>query len=348
MVKHHEQYMQRCIQLAQLGNGYVAPNPMVGCVIVYENKIIGEGYHHNYGEAHAEVNAINSVQNKSVLPQVTLYVNLEPCAHFGKTPPCADLIIANKIKTVVIGCSDSFDKVNGKGIEKLKAAGVEVITDVLKTEALDLNKRFFTYHNKKRPYLILKWAQSADGFIAPIQQNSDFEKTDTTWISNPLSRKLVHKWRSEEAAILIGTNTALTDNPTLNTRDWQGKSPLRIVLDNQLRLPNTLSIFKKDYATIIFNSIKNEELENLHFIKINFENALEEILKDLYQRQIQSIIIEGGSLLLNSFIEKGLWDEARIFKSKMSLNNGVKAPSVSGQNISSIQIENDVLEIIKP
>lgn len=338
MVKTHEQFMLRCIQLAQLGLGSVTPNPMVGCVIVYEGKIIGEGYHQNFGAAHAEVNAINSVQNKSALSHATLYVNLEPCAHFGKTPPCSDLIIQNKIKTVVIGCSDPFAEVNGKGIEKLKAAGIEVITEVLKTEALDLNKRFFTFHIKQRPYIILKWAQSADGFIASTDKNA------SQWISNTLSRKLVHKWRSEEAAILIGTNTALKDNPTLNTRDWLGKSPLRIVLDNQLRLPPTLSLFKNDYPTIIFNSIKNEEQTNLQFIKINFENVVLEVLKYLHQNQIQSVIIEGGSILLSSFIEAGLWDEARIFKSPIYLNNGVNAPKISGRLTKTFQIENDVLE----
>lgn len=336
----HENYMQRCLQLAELGLGNVAPNPMVGCVIVYEDKIIGEGYHHSFGAAHAEVNAINSVQNKAALSHATLYVNLEPCAHFGKTPPCADLIIRNKIKTVVIGCSDPFAEVNGKGIEKLKAAGIEVITDVLKTEALNLNKRFFTFHIKHRPYVILKWAKSSDGFISSSDKNAG------QWISNALSRKLVHKWRSEEAAILIGTNTALKDNPTLNTRDWHGKSPIRIVLDNQLRLPPTLSLFKNDYPTLIFNSIKNEEQTNLQFIKINFENVVLEVLKYLHQNQIQSVIVEGGSILLDSFIEAGLWDEARIFKSPVYLNNGVNAPKISGRLTNTFQIENDVLEVL--
>lgn len=340
MIKIHEHFMQRCIELAQLGLGNVAPNPMVGCVIVHEGKIIGEGFHHSFGEAHAEVNAINSVQNKSLLSQATLYVNLEPCAHFGKTPPCADLIIQNKIKTVVIGCSDPFAKVNGKGIEKLKAAGIEVITDVLKNDALELNKRFFTFHIKQRPYVILKWAQSTDGFIASADTKA------SQWISNKISRKLVHKWRSEEAAILIGTNTALKDNPTLNTRDWHGKSPLRIVLDNQLRLPKTLAVFNKDYPTLIFNSIKNEEQTNLQFIKINFENVVFEILKYLHQNQIQSVIVEGGSMILNSFINAGLWDEARIFKSQVNLNDGVKAPTISGRLTNTFQIENDILEVL--
>lgn len=340
MIKIHEHFMQRCIELAQLGLGNVAPNPMVGCVIVHEGKIIGEGFHHSFGEAHAEVNAINSVQNKSLLSQATLYVNLEPCAHFGKTPPCADLIIQNKIKTVVIGCSDPFAKVNGKGIEKLKAAGIEVITDVLKNDSLELNKRFFTFHIKQRPYVILKWAQSTDGFIASADTKA------SQWISNKISRKLVHKWRSEEAAILIGTNTALKDNPTLNTRDWHGKSPLRIVLDNQLRLPKTLAVFKKDYPTLTFNAIKNEEQTNLQFIKINFENVVFEILKYLHQNQIQSVIVEGGSMILNSFINDGLWDEARIFKSQVNLNDGVKAPTISGRLTNTFQIENDILEVL--
>lgn len=352
MIKIHEHFMQRCLQLAQLGLGNVAPNPMVGCVIVYENKIIGEGYHHHYGEAHAEVNAINSVHNKSLLPESTLYVNLEPCAHFGKTPPCADLIIKYKIKTVVIGCGDPFESVNGKGIEKLKAAGIEVITDVLQTESLELNKRFFTFHLKKRPYIILKWAQSADGFIGAATPNNHAETTTTTttttqWISNALSRKLVHKWRSEEQAILIGTNTALIDNPTLNTRDWQGKSPLRIILDKSLRLPTTLAVFKQDYPTLIFNAIKNEEQANLHYLKINFDNVMTAMLHYLYEKQIQSVIVEGGSVLLDSFIEAGLWDEARIFKSTMQLNDGVKAPIIKATIENKFQIENDILEVLK-
>ncbi len=346
MIKTHEHYMQRCLQLAQLGLGNVSPNPMVGCVIVYENKIIGEGFHQQFGEAHAEVNAINSVQNKALLAVATLYVNLEPCAHFGKTPPCADLIIKHKLKTVVVGCTDPFESVNGKGIEKLKANGIEVITDILKNESLELNKRFFTFHQKKRPYIILKWAQSADGFIGASPLKNTSEKNATQWISNTLSRKLVHKWRSEDDSILIGTNTALIDNPILNTRDWHGKNPLRMVLDKSLRLPENLAVFNRDFPTLIFNSIKNEEQNNLQYIKINFENVLAVMLQHLYEKQIQSVLVEGGSLLLNSCIEAGLWDEARIFKSTVQLNNGVKAPIISAPIDNRFQIENDILEVL--
>ncbi|MEO8147968.1 MAG: bifunctional diaminohydroxyphosphoribosylaminopyrimidine deaminase/5-amino-6-(5-phosphoribosylamino)uracil reductase RibD [Bacteroidia bacterium] len=343
----HEQYMHRCLQLAELGLGHVAPNPMVGCVIVHNGKIIGEGYHHEFGQPHAEVNAINSVKDQSLLEESTLYVNLEPCSHHGKTPPCADLIIGKKIPKVVIGCTDTFEKVSGRGIEKLKNAGVDVTANILENESLELNKRFFTYHNKKRPYIILKWAQSADDFIASNNYDvKDIDDRNVQWISNPLSRILVHKWRSEEQAIMIGTNTAFKDNPKLNVREWEGQNPMRIVLDKNLRLPEGLNIFKKDIPTIVFTEQKEKSESNLQYIKINFDDALNEVMLHLHQLQIQSMIVEGGSELLNSFIKENLWDEARIFTGDQFLVEGIKAPHIHGVIDERMKISNDELSII--
>lgn len=316
--------MSRCIQLAKLGAGNVAPNPMVGAVLICENKIIGEGYHQKYGEPHAEVNCINNVdeKDKSLIPKSTLYVSLEPCAHHGKTPPCADLIIKNKIKKVVIGCQDVYKEVAGKGIEKLQSAGVEVVTGVLEKESKALNKRFFTFHEKQRPYIILKWAQSANGKIGS-------NKNQRILISNDYSNRVVHKWRSEEAAILIGTNTALTDKPFLTTRLWKGNNPVRIVIDKELKLPLAANLFSKETNTVIFNFVKNFIEENLNFIKINKENFLREMLLSLYQLNIQSVLVEGGAKTLQSFIDEGFWDEARVITNeKILIENGIAAPEM--------------------
>jgi diaminohydroxyphosphoribosylaminopyrimidine deaminase / 5-amino-6-(5-phosphoribosylamino)uracil reductase len=323
-VNDDEKYMSRCIQLAKLGAGNVAPNPMVGAVLIFENKIIGEGYHQKYGEAHAEVNCINNVdeKDKSLIPKSTLYVSLEPCAHHGKTPPCADLIIKNKIKKVVIGCQDIYKEVAGKGIEKLQNAGVEVVTGVLEKESKDLNKRFFTFHQKQRPYIILKWAQSANGKIGS-------NNNQRILISNNYSNRLVHKWRGEEAVILIGTNTALTDKPFLTTRLWKGNNPVRIVIDKELRMPLAANVFSKETNTIIFNFVKNSIEENLNFIKINKENLLQQMLLSLYQLNIQSVLVEGGAKTLQSFIDEGFWDEARVITNeKMVIENGIAAPEI--------------------
>ncbi|MBN1252190.1 MAG: bifunctional diaminohydroxyphosphoribosylaminopyrimidine deaminase/5-amino-6-(5-phosphoribosylamino)uracil reductase RibD [Bacteroidales bacterium] len=317
--------MTRCIELAKLGLGSAAPNPLVGSVIVYKGKIIGEGYHQKCGEAHAEVNAINSVKDKSLLSKSTIYVNLEPCAHHGKTPPCADLIVENKIPRVVIACIDIFAKVSGKGIEKLKKGGCDVTLGVLEKESLELNRRFFTFHSKKRPYIILKWAETLDGFIDKYRSSSD--PIEPIWITNSLSKILVHKWRTEETAFMIGTNTAMFDNPQLTVREWNGRNPVRIVLDKKLRLKNTLKIFDSAATTFIFNEQKDEIKENLHFIKTNFtDNSLKEILNILYQKEIQSVVVEGGKELLDSFIDQNLWDEARVFVGKVKFGNGVMAP----------------------
>ena len=330
----NEQYMNRCIQLAKLGAGNVAPNPMVGAVLVFEDKIIGEGYHQKYGEAHAEVNCVNSVkeENKSFIEKSTMYVSLEPCSHYGKTPPCVDLIIKNKIKKVVIGCIDVYKEVAGKGIQKLQDAGIEVITGILEKECVDLNKRFFTFHQKFRPYIILKWAQSANGKIAGTSSiSSPKEKAfnKRIFISNDYSNRLVHKWRSEEAAILVGTNTAMQDDPLLTTRLWPGRNPIRIVIDKELQLPSGLKVFNNEAKTIIYNTLKDLTLENLVYIKLDNENFMEQLLHSLFEMNIQSVLVEGGAKTLQSFIDNSLWDEARvIINEDLFIENGVAAPEL--------------------
>ena len=333
--------MQRCLQIAANALGNIAPNPMVGCVIVHQGKIIGEGFHANYGEAHAEVNAINSVKDKSFLPESTLYVSLEPCAHHGKTPPCSDLIIKSGIKKVVIASIDTNALVSGKGIEKLKTAGVEVVAGVLEKEARELNKRFFTFHEKQRPYIILKWAQTADGFIDSKRKNNNEQPLQ---ISSENSKLLLHKWRSEEEAIMVGTNTARLDNPQLNVRLVNGTNPIRIVLDKNLELSQNLNLFDDLQSTFVFNSVKNEKINNLEFISIDFLNdVLKQVINILHERQIQSLIVEGGSKLLQSFISANLWDEARVFISETFIGDGVAAPKLNAQPLS---IENSATDKI--
>ncbi len=320
--------MQRCIELALLGSGNVAPNPMVGAVLVYENRIIGEGWHKKYGGPHAEVNCLDSVSETDIplIAGSTLYVSLEPCAHFGKTPPCADLIIKNKIHKVVIGSRDPFTEVNGKGIEKLKNAGIEVMNGVLENECIELNKRFFVFHTQQRPYIILKWAQTADGKIAG-------NTNERLLISNEYANRLVHQWRSEEAAILIGTNTALLDDPSLTNRLWKGNDPVRMVLDKELRLPLHLKLFDRLQKTIVFNFIKQEENTNIIYHKINRqENIIQQIRDASYRLGLQSILVEGGAQLLRSFIDAGVWDEARIIcNEELTITNGLNAPSPGRQ-----------------
>ena len=320
--------MQRCLQLACLGKANVAPNPMVGSVLVFDNRIIGEGYHKQYGQAHAEVNCINSVSDidTQLIPYSTLYVSLEPCAHFGKTPPCTDLIIRNNIKNVVIGCNDSFKEVSGKGIEKLTQHGVTVIVGVLENECKDLNKRFFTFHDKQRPFIILKWAETANRKISAATN-------ERLLISNGFSNRLVHKWRNEEVAILVGTSTALLDNPTLTNRLWHGKSPIRLVIDKYLKLPTDLHLFDKQQPTIVFNFIKHEAQANLTFQLLDkAENLIEQILQICYQLNIQSILVEGGAQLLQSIIDHGLWDEVRVIRNEdLIVNDGLDAPVLRDQ-----------------
>jgi diaminohydroxyphosphoribosylaminopyrimidine deaminase/5-amino-6-(5-phosphoribosylamino)uracil reductase len=340
-MQNQEFFMKRCLELAQKGAGLVSPNPMVGCVIVYEGEIIGEGFHQEYGEGHAEVNAINSINDKSLLNKSTLYVNLEPCAHFGKTPPCSNLIIENKIPKVVIGCVDSFSEVFGKGIEKMINEGIEVIVGMLEKESRELNKRFFTFHEKNRPYVILKWAESKDGFIAPNNQNKPF------WMTSSESKKLVHQWRREEDAILVGRITAQKDNPFLTVREVQGENPIRIVIDKDLKLSSGLNLFDSNAKTLIFNTIKNDETNSNIFIKTSFTNLVLNVLKELHKQNIQSVIIEGGTITLQSFIDAKLWDEARIFTTNKELNDGVKSPNIEGKMLFETVLEGDKLEIIK-
>ncbi len=315
-----EQYMQRCLDLAQLGIQGAAPNPMVGSVIVHNGKIIGEGYHRKCGEAHAEVNAINSVEDKSLLLESTLYVNLEPCSHYGKTPPCSLLIVKHNIQRVVVGCIDPFAKVSGRGIKIMQDGGVDVTIGVLEKESLQLNKRFITFHEKKRPYIILKWAESKDGFI-------DTENDAPAWLTNEVSRVLVHKMRAEEAAIMVGTNTAVKDNPVLTTRVWEGRNPVRIALDRNLRIPHTHHLFDGQAQTIIFTSEKKKSEKNIEYVTIDFDgDIIEQCISCFYDKQLTSLIVEGGQQLLNAFIEKGLWDEAWQFVGTDMLKDGVKAP----------------------
>jgi diaminohydroxyphosphoribosylaminopyrimidine deaminase / 5-amino-6-(5-phosphoribosylamino)uracil reductase len=336
MYTKDEVYHQRCLELAQSGLGRVSPNPMVGSVIVFDGKIIGEGYHKEFGGPHAEVNAINSVQDKELLSKSTLYVNLEPCAHHGKTPPCADLIIEKKIPRVVICHRDPFSQVAGRGIEKLINAGIEVSVGTFEKEARFLNRRFLTFQEKKRPFIILKWAETSDGFI-------DIKRTSTeinlpTWITDELARTLVHKWRTEEQAILIGTNTALYDNPMLNARNWEGKSPIRMILDRTLRLPNNLHVFDTSIPTIIFTEKNVPSKPNIEFVKIDFTKLIDEINSFCYKRQIQSVIIEGGTKLLSTYINNGLWDEARVFKGEITFGDGIKAPVLNEIHDSAVNL----------
>ena len=333
-------FMQKCISLAKKGFPYSSPNPMVGAVLVHHNKIIGEGYHKKYGLNHAEVEAINSVKNKQLLAESTLYVNLEPCAHFGKTPPCSDLIIKHKIFKVVIGCKDTYAKVSGKGIKKMKNAGIKVITGILEKECRKLNQRFFTYHEKKRPYIILKWAESKDGFIAPLHQNKPF------WMTSNESKILVHKWRSEEDAILIGRITAEKDNPSLTVRKVKGRNPIRVVIDRKLALSSNLELFNNKSKTIIFNELKYDRKKMNTYIKIDFKNLITNILHQLHEQNIQSIIIEGGFQTLESFIKSNTWDEARIFTANKKLKEGIIAPRIEGRILSESQIDIDSLKVI--
>lgn len=341
-----ELYMQRCIELANMGMGNVSPNPMVGCVIVNNGQIIGEGYHAGFGEAHAEVNAISSVTEKygdqaaGLLISATAYVSLEPCAHFGKTPPCADLLIRHQFKKVVIGNTDPFEGVNGKGIEKLKNAGIEVVSGVLEAECNQLNRRFFTRIHKQRPYIILKWATTADGYFAP-------KNTVQEWISGPLAKKLVHKWRTEEDAVLIGKLTALADNPQLSSREWEGKNPVRILIDRHLKVPKTNHIYNNLARTVIFNEQKTEVQDNIHYIQMeDMQYYLpQKIAFQLYLMDIQSIIIEGGANILNQFIQGNLWDEARVFSSNKVWGEGIASPQLKGVISDGLTLGNDKLTV---
>ncbi len=337
---NHEFYLNRCIELAKKAIGYTYPNPLVGSVIVYQNQIIGEGYHQKSGENHAEINAINSVKNPELLPESTIYVSLEPCSHFGKTPPCSLKLKEIGFKKVVIGTLDSHDKVNGKGKKILEDAGIEVISGVAEEQCRLLNKRFFTFHEKKRPFILLKWAQSADGFI-----DQNFENTK---ISNELASQLVHQIRSEEHAILVGTQTALVDNPSLTTRKIFGRNPIRILIDMDLKVPRNFNLYNEEAETIIINAHKNGQEKNVRFIAVNRSNFLENLMEKLYENQIQSVLVEGGSYTMQQFIDAELWDEAIIITNEnLLLENGTKAPIIPRKNLKIHQIRENVLFTIK-
>jgi diaminohydroxyphosphoribosylaminopyrimidine deaminase / 5-amino-6-(5-phosphoribosylamino)uracil reductase len=354
---NHDLYMRRCLELAKRGKGNVSPNPMVGAVLVYNKQIIGEGWHQQFGEAHAEVNCIAAVKAKDqpLIAQSILYVSMEPCAHFGKTPPCTNLIIENKISSVVIGCRDPNVHVSGGGLEKLQAAGVKMITGVLETECKNLNKRFFTFCTMRRPYIILKWAQTGNKKISSGNR-------ERLLISNEYSNRLVHKWRSEEASILVGTNTALMDDPALTNRYWEGPSPVKLVIDMDLKLPASLKIFNSKHKTIVFNSRKHNldqaflrhspgRMEEVNYYQITTDVSLvHQVVNALYHLNIQSVMVEGGATLLQSFIDEGMWDEARVItNTKQTGATGLPAPVINNaEKIREQKILNDTIENFRP
>lgn len=347
-MKIHERYIDRCIQLAKNGLGRTYPNPMVGSVIVYNERILGEGWHQKAGEAHAEVNAINSVKDKELFKKATIYVSLEPCSHYGKTPPCSNLIIESGIEKVVIGTVDPFSEVAGRGIKKLMDAGCEVIVGVREEACRELNKRFFTYHTKNRPYIILKWAETRDGFLSP--GNLDTSEREPVWISNRYSKQLVHKWRAEEQAIMVGTNTAIADNPRLNTRLWHGNHPVRVVLDRKLRIPADSYLFDNSIQTLVLTEIDPTEniAKNVIFENLDFNGSIpRQVSKILFDHEVQSVIIEGGRQTLQTFIDENFWDEARVFTGNSEFGKGVTAPDIAGKLISETPVASDFLKIYK-
>ncbi len=322
-----EKYMRRCLDLASQSLGKVYPNPMVGAVIVHNDKVIGEGFHEKYGEAHAEVNAVNSVKDLSLLKESTIFVSLEPCAHYGKTPPCADLLVKHNFKRVVIGTIDPFSKVAGNGVRKLIEAGIEVTLPVLEQQAQELNKRFFTFVNKQRPYIILKWAQTNDGFMDRCRDSENTQGIN--WITQPDTKKIVHQWRAEEAAILVGKNTVLNDNPQLTVREANGNHPLRLVLDANLEIPSHYAVFDQKAPTLILNTKGiNKKVGETEWIDLN-EISPASICQLLYERNIQSLIVEGGANTLEQFITANLWDEARVLEGEVSFIKGLRAPKLS-------------------
>jgi len=345
-VNIHEKYIKRCIELAKNGLGETYPNPMVGSVIVLNDVIIGEGWHRKAGESHAEINAINSVEDKFLLKKATIYVSLEPCSHLGKTPPCANLIVDSGIKNVVIGIIDANIKVSGRGVEYLENNDCNVIVGVLENECKELNKRFFTSHTQKRPFIILKWAETADGFIDKLRDESS--ENLPNWISNQYSQQRVHKMRAEEQAILVGTTTAINDNPNLNVRSWNGNNPIRVVLDRTLKIPKTYNLLDGNVQTIVLTEkLPNESLQkNILFEEINFSNNVpKQICEVLFKHEIQSVIIEGGVQTLQSFIDKNLWDEAFVFVGDILFENGLKAPQIKKTPSKYEKISTDVLKV---
>ena len=340
-----EKYMLRCINLAKKGIGNVSPNPMVGAIIVHENKIIGEGYHLKHGDSHAEVNAIHQVEDKELLKNSTLFVTLEPCSHQGKTPPCSDLIIKNKIPNVVFGCKDIFEKVNGKGIEKLKNASINVKSGILEKKCFELNKRFFTYHKNKRPFIILKWAQTIDGFM-DRERTVESEK-GVNWITSEITQTLTHQWRAEEDAILVGRNTILNDDPSLTVRVYSGNDPKRFIIDPDLKLSSNHKVFNDGTKSFIINSIKNDKGKEIEYIQCSKNNFLSELMSTLYNEKIQSIIIEGGKKTIENFIENNLWDEARVLTGNTFFENGLTAPKLNKSPVYSYHVNKDRIDIFR-
>ena len=335
--------MKRSLQLAKKGINTVAPNPMVGCVITipdetaaFGERIIGEGYHKEYGGPHAEVNAIDSVAGRLQLRQATVYVSLEPCSHFGKTPPCANLLVECGVKKVVVACLDPNPAVAGNGLARLEAAGIETVVNVLQTEAEELNRRFITFHTKKRPYVILKWAETQNGYVA----NAD---GSPKWISNPRCRQLVHKWRSETAAIMAGSQTIINDNPTLNSRDWAGPSPVRVVTDWRRRLAEGATVLSDGAKTLIYNSVQSKVAESVEYVKVA-EHDIRAILTDLHKRNLNSLFVEGGSTLLQQFINQNLWDETYVFIGDGHIEKGVGAPVIANKDFDQLRIDNNILK----
>jgi len=338
-----EIYMRRCLELALKGRGLTRTNPLVGCVIVNNGRIIGEGYHHEFGGPHAEVNAIRSVKDPSLLPGSVLYCNLEPCAHHGKTPPCSILITQKGIREVVIANQDPFPSVNGQGIAHMESEGVTVRTGCLADEASQLNRRFFHFHRKKRPFVILKWAQTMDGYLDLNREPGD--PVGTNWITGEVSRTLVHKWRAEEASIMVGTNTVITDNPQLNIRRWTGDQPVRITLDRTGRLPSGANIMDGSQDTIVFTGKAGKYSGKTRSIRVDPSYGIEDLMEELYDQQVVSVFVEGGATLHGTFIESGLWDEARVFTGKMTFGGGVRAPVIDREPSEVFRFRDTILEV---
>ena len=343
MDEQHEIYMRRCLELASRGLGLTRNNPLVGSVIVHGDRIIGEGYHHEYGGPHAEVNAIRSVKDKSLLRESTIYINLEPCSHFGKTPPCSELIKKSGIPRVVIANRDPFPSVSGRGIESLLKGGVEVVQGVLEEQGAHLNRRFLTYHTEKRPYIILKWAETADGFIDLIRQPGD--PVGPNWITDEVARTLVHKWRSEEMGLMVGTNTIIADNPRLNVRRWHGSNPLRITIDRNEMIPETAHILDGSQDTLVLSMFRDKYEGKTKSLLIDHEYTLPDVLDELYREKLLSVMVEGGKELIESFISQGLWDEARVFRGKMRFKQGIRAPDTGWPVHETIHFQGSELDI---
>ncbi len=343
MYSKDEIYMRRCFELASHGLGNTRTNPLVGSVIVHEDRIIGEGFHHEYGGPHAEVVAIRNVKDKSLLDKSTIYINLEPCSHFGKTPPCSTLILNHRIPRVVISNSDPFPSVSGRGIEALRNGGAEVVQGVLEEDGEFLNRRFLTFHRQKRPYIILKWAETSDGFI-DLERRED-DPVGANWITDDVARTLVHKWRSEESGLMVGTNTIIADNPELNVRRWKGNSPLRIAFDRNGRVPETANILDSSQDTLVFTCVPENYEGKTNTIRIDHDYDLQDVMKELYDIKVMSVLVEGGQKIHNAFIDKGLWDEARVFRGKVKFNEGLQAPRISGSPYHRLKFSGSDLEI---